>query len=156
MIITGLLPCLLFGFVLRRGRFCVTGALRDVCIAHKARWMVAFLITIGVQAVGVAALQSTGAITRSFEELPWLAVIVGSLIFGVSIVAAGGCATGTWYRAGESLVGSWIVLVGYAAAAAMIKYGALKPMNDAVRGVTAPVTPSTTHWASPAGCWWHC
>ncbi|MGO4956899.1 YeeE/YedE family protein [Luteococcus sp. Sow4_B9] len=151
MIITGLLLGVIFGFVLQRGRFCVTGAFRDVWIAHKTRWMVAFLVTIAVQAVGVAALQSAGIITLSFDNLPWLAVIVGSLIFGVSIVAAGGCATGTWYRAGEGLVGSWIALVGYAAGAAMIKYGALKPVNEAVRSVTVPVT--TIHDALGISSW---
>lgn len=151
MVYTGLLLGIIFGFVLQRGRFCVTGAFRDVWIAHKTRWLVAFLITIAVQAVGVAALQSTGVITLSFSNLPWLAVIVGSLIFGVSIVAAGGCATGTWYRAGEGLVGSWIALVGYAVAAAMMKYGALKPINDAVRGVTVPVT--TIHGALGISSW---
>lgn len=140
MSLTGLLLGAVLGFVLQRGRFCVTGAFRDVFIARKTRWLTAFLIVIAVQSVGVFALQSAGIIELSFKSLPWLAVIVGSLIFGISIVLAGGCATGTYYRAGEGLVGSWIALVAYAGFSAVMKYGALKPVNDGMRAETAPVT----------------
>ncbi|OYO00498.1 sulfur transporter [Enemella evansiae] len=140
MSLTGLLLGALLGFVLQRGRFCVTGAFRDVFLARKTRWLTAFLIVIAVQSVGVFALQSAGIIELSFKALPWLAVIVGSLIFGISIVLAGGCATGTYYRAGEGLVGSWVALVAYAGFAAVMKYGVLKPVNDGMRAETVPVT----------------
>ncbi|NNG20997.1 YeeE/YedE family protein [Naumannella sp. ID2617S] len=140
MSLTGLLLGALLGFVLQRGRFCVTGAFRDVFLARKTRWLTAFLIVIAVQSVGVFALQSAGIIQLSFKALPWLAVIVGSLVFGVSIVLAGGCATGTYYRAGEGLVGSWIALVAYAGFSAVMKYGALKPFNDGLREETVPAT----------------
>ena len=43
-----------------------------------------------------------------------LGTIIGAFIFGIGIVLAGGCATGTWYRAGEGLIGSWVALVLYA------------------------------------------
>lgn len=152
MVYTGLLLGALFGFILQRGRFCVTGAFRDVWIAHRTRWFVAFLIAIAVQSVGIAALQQFGVVELSFSELPWLAVTLGSLVFGVAIVAAGGCATGTWYRAGEGLVGSWIALVGYAVTAAIMKFGALKGVNTAVRGVTVPVT--TLQDALGISVWW--
>ena len=42
-----------------------------------------------------------------YEEFSVLGAIVGSYLFGIGIVLAGGCATGTWYRAGEGLLGSW-------------------------------------------------
>lgn len=140
MPISGLLIGVLLGFVLQRGRFCVTGAFRDVFLSGRTRFLTAFLIVIAVQSVGVAALQQAGVIHLTWKPLPWLAVIVGGLIFGVSIVLAGGCATGTYYRAGEGLVGSWIALVGYAAFAGAMKYGALKPLNDGLRAETLPIT----------------
>lgn len=140
MPLTGLLLGALLGFVLQRGRFCVTGAFRDVFLTRRTRWLTAFLIVIAVQSVGVFALQSAGIIQLSFKPLPWLAVIVGSLVFGISIVLAGGCATGTYYRAGEGLVGSWIALVGYAGVSGVMKYGALKPVNDGLRAQTVPAT----------------
>lgn len=140
MILTGLVLGIALGFVMQRGRFCVTGAFRDAWIAKKTRWLTAFLIVIAVQSAGVFALQSAGVITLEQKSLPWVAVIVGSFIFGFAIVLAGGCATGTYYRAGEGLVGSWLALAGYATFSAVMKYGALKPVNDGVRDLKAPVT----------------
>ena len=49
---------------------------------------------------------------------------------------AGGCATGTWYRAGEGLIGSWIALVLYAVTAAITKTGILKPVMDKINQPT--------------------
>ncbi len=49
---------------------------------------------------------------------------------------AGGCATGTWYRAGEGLIGSWIALVLYAVTAAITKTGILKQVMDKINQPT--------------------
>ncbi|WP_409483180.1 YeeE/YedE family protein [Arsenicicoccus dermatophilus] len=140
MALTGLLLGALLGLVLQRGRFCVTGAFRDLWVARNSRWFTAFLIVVAVQSVGVFALQSLGVITLAAKPLPLVATAVGGLIFGFAIVLAGGCATGTYYRAGEGLVGSWIALGMYALLAAVMKYGPLKPVNDTVRSWTVPVT----------------
>ncbi|MSS45683.1 YeeE/YedE family protein [Cutibacterium sp. WCA-380-WT-3A] len=140
MILTGLLVGIAFGFVLQRGRFCVTNAFRQVWVAKSTTWMTAFLLVIAIQAVGVTTLIQLGVIHLSWKPLPWLGVIVGGLLFGVSIVLAGGCATGTWFRSGEGLVGSWIALVFYAVGAAAMKYGALVGVNNSVRSFKAPVT----------------
>ncbi|MER2238058.1 MAG: YeeE/YedE thiosulfate transporter family protein, partial [Psychrobacillus sp.] len=53
------------------------------------------------------------------------ATIIGAFIFGIGIILAGGCATGTWYRAGEGLIGSWIALAFYMLMAAIMKSGPL-------------------------------
>lgn len=152
MVLTGLLLGIAFGFVLQRGRFCVTGAFRDVWIARRSRWLIAFLIVIAVQAGGVFALQSAGVLTLPTRDVALTAVIVGSLLFGVGIVLAGGCATGTYYRAGEGLVGSWLALGMYALFAAVMKNGALSPVNDGLRGQT--VEAQTIHGTLGISPWW--
>lgn len=139
MILTGLLLGAVLGFVLQRGRFCVTGAFRDVFVTRNTRWLTAFLIVVAVQSVGIFALTAIGAIHPVNKDLPILAVILGGFVFGFAIVMAGGCATGTYYRAGEGLVGSWLALVTYAGSSAMMKTGILKPFNDGVRSVTVPM-----------------
>lgn len=139
MIITGLLLGAVLGFVLQRGRFCVTGAFRDVFVTRNTRWLTAFLIVVAVQSVGIFALVGLGAIHPVTKDLPILAVILGGFVFGFAIVMAGGCATGTYYRAGEGLVGSWLALITYAGASAMMKTGLLKGFNDGVRSVTVPL-----------------
>ncbi|QQS00907.1 MAG: YeeE/YedE family protein [Austwickia sp.] len=151
MIITGLLLGALLGFVLQRGRFCVTGAFRDVFVTRNTLWLTAFLLVIAVQAVGLAILTATGVVTPKVAPLPLLGVVIGGLIFGYAIVMAGGCATGTYYRAGEGLVGSWLALIGYAGTSAAMKYGVLKPVNDGLRGITVPAT--TIHGTLGIAMW---
>ena len=48
---------------------------------------------------------------------------------------AGGCATGTWYRAGEGLIGSWAALGFYMLTAAMMKTGVLAGVTTSVSSV---------------------
>ncbi|MFD1955644.1 YeeE/YedE thiosulfate transporter family protein [Paenibacillus thailandensis] len=139
MIVTGLLCGGLLGFVMQRGRFCLTGGFRDMYIAKDNRMFYALLIAITVQSVGVFALIRLGLIQFNAGDFPWLATVLGSFIFGIGIILAGGCATGTWYRAGEGLIGSWIALFGYMAMAAMMKSGALVPVNDGIKEVAVPV-----------------
>ena len=113
MILTGLVLGALLGIVMQRGRFCVTGMLRDVFLQRSWRTFTALLVVITVHAVGLAALTTLGVISPDYPSFMPLAVVVGGFMFGVGIILAGGCASGTWYRSGEGLVGSWIALAMY-------------------------------------------
>ncbi|MGE7601659.1 YeeE/YedE thiosulfate transporter family protein [Peribacillus sp. NPDC097675] len=130
MIVLGIICGLLLGFVLQRGRFCVVGAYRDLLIARDGRMFLATFIVIAIQSIGVYALRDTGVIQFGNDGFPWLGTILGGFIFGVGMVLAGGCATGTWYRAGEGMIGSWVALFGYMLGAAMTKYGVWKATGD--------------------------
>lgn len=52
MILSGLICGALLGFVMQRGRFCLTGGFRDMYIAKNNRMFYALLIAISVQSVG--------------------------------------------------------------------------------------------------------
>ena len=138
MILTGLLCGALLGFVMQRGRFCLTGGFRDMYIAKDNRMFYALLIAIAIQAIGAYTLIQFGVIEFSAGAFSWAAVIVGSFIFGIGIILAGGCATGTWYRAGEGLLGSWIALIGYMGMSAIMKSGPLASLNESARSVQLP------------------
>lgn len=135
MLISGLIVGLVFGFILQRGRFCVTGAFRDLWVAKSTWWLGAFISAVAVEAVGVALLNSLGVIdvSAAVSQFSPLATIAGGLIFGFGIVLAGGCATGTYYRAGEGLIGSWFALMTYALFAAVFKYGPLAEVTKTIR-----------------------
>ena len=60
MILTGLFCGALLGFVMQRGRFCLTGGFRDMYIAKDNRMFYALLIAIAVQSVGVYTLIHLG------------------------------------------------------------------------------------------------
>ena len=140
MLITGLVLGTVLGYVMQRGRFCVTGMLRDIFTLKTWRGFVALLVVIAVHAVGLAALTSLGAITPEVDDFAPFAVVIGGFLLGVGIVLAGGCASGTWYRSGEGLVGSWIALLTYGLSAAAMKAGALQGINSALREYTVPLT----------------
>lgn len=53
MLFTGLLCGFLLGFVMQRGRFCITGAFRDLYVTKNSRMFVALLIAITVQSIGI-------------------------------------------------------------------------------------------------------
>lgn len=89
-----------------------------------------------MQAVGVYALVESGHLSIAIKDVSLISVIGGSLVFGIGIVLAGGCATGTWYRAAEGLIGSLIALIFYMLSAAVVKYGALKEFYGEAKGIT--------------------
>ena len=140
MLITGLAVGAVLGFVMQRGRFCVTGFLRDIFTQRTWRGVTALLVVIAVHAVGLTALMSAGVIDPVVSDFAPLAVIIGGFVFGLGIVLAGGCASGTWYRSGEGLVGSWIALAMYALSSAAMNYGPLSGMNDWLGGFTVGAT----------------
>lgn len=138
---TGILCGLLLGFVMQRGRFCITGAFRDLYIAKNNKMFIALLIAITVQSVGFFALKEWGGLSvEPAEKLAIIAVLVGAYLFGIGIVLAGGCATGTWYRAGEGLIGSWVALFTYMLFSAAMRTGPLKEWNASLRSQTVEHT----------------
>lgn len=135
MILTGLLVGALLGFVLQRGRWCLTGGFRDMYIAKDNRMFYALLLAITVQSVIVYALIAAGKIQFTAGTFSLVAIISGAFVFGIGIILAGGCATGTWYRAGEGLIGSWAALGFYMLTAAMMKTGVLAGVTTSVSSV---------------------
>lgn len=123
---------ILLGFVLQRTRFCMTGGFRDMYLSKNNKMFYAFLIAIAVQSLGVLGLVQAGLIPLTYKEFSLLAVVLGSFLFGIGIILASGCATGTWYRAGEGLIGSWIALAMYMLFSSIMKYGALNGFQKSV------------------------
>ncbi|MDD7544652.1 YeeE/YedE family protein [Actinobacillus porcinus] len=134
--ITGLLCGFLFGFVLQRGRFCITGAFRDMYVTKNNKMFIALLIAITVQSVGFFLLNEIGVLNVApAENFAPIAVLIGAFVFGIGIVLAGGCATGTWYRAGEGLIGSWVALIVYMLFSAMMRTGPLGELNSGLKSL---------------------
>ena len=152
MILTGLLVGAILGVVMQRGRFCVTGMSRDIFLQRSWRGFVALLVVIAVHAIGLAALTSTGVIAPDHTTFAPAAVIVGGFLFGLGIILAGDCASGTWYRSAEGLVGSWIALAMYALSAAAMKYGALRGLDTWMKSWDTGLT--TILKALGVSPWW--
>ncbi|PWC23219.1 MULTISPECIES: thiosulfate utilization transporter TsuA/YeeE [Brenneria] len=135
-IFSGLLCGALLGFVMQRGRFCLTGGFRDMYIAKNNRIFYALLIAIAIQSVGVFALIAAGRLSYDAGAFPWFGTVLGSYVFGIGIIMAGGCATGTWYRAGEGLIASWIALFAYMLSSAVMRSEHLTAFNRQIKSLS--------------------
>lgn len=51
--LSGLFLGVLLGFVMQRGRFCLAGGLRDLYLFRDSRMLIAILIVISVQSIGL-------------------------------------------------------------------------------------------------------
>ncbi|MCL1948726.1 MAG: YeeE/YedE family protein, partial [Turicibacter sp.] len=86
MVITGLLVGGVLGLVLQRGRFCFTGAFRDVLISKDSLILKALLLSIAVHAIGILALSGLDIISPNVGQFSGVAVIAGGFIFGLGII----------------------------------------------------------------------
>ncbi len=125
-----------FGFVLQRGRFCLNSAFRDVLYIKDVTIVRAYLLALVIATVGANLLEQFGVLRldQGRQELAWFANILGGYLFGIGMVFAGGCASGTWYRVGEGLVGSWMAALGFMLGAAAVRNGALSGPFAYLRG----------------------
>src|SRR5574341_297873 len=110
-----------FGIVLQRSRFCFASAFRDLFLFGEGRVLKGIIIGMAVAAVGFALIMgklvvdplTTGALPARAGVYPLsVATILGGFLFGLGMVVAGGCASGTLYRIGEGYVASLVTLVG--------------------------------------------
>lgn len=96
-----------FGFILQRSRFCFTAAMRDPSLTGSTSVTKAVLVAFAITTIGFAAIKY-GAFSKglpipgmSYVVPISLATAVGAFIFGIGMVIAGGCASGTLMRVGE-------------------------------------------------------
>jgi len=109
-----------FGITVQRSRFCFTSAFRDFFLLGQTRMIKGILVGLAVCTVGFVMVMSTvspdpgfGAPPSDANVLPvGLSTLVAGTLFGVGMVLAGGCVSGSLYRMGEGYVGSWIAIGG--------------------------------------------
>jgi uncharacterized membrane protein YedE/YeeE len=113
---------LAFGFVLQRGRFCFASAFRDLFLLGHGRNMKGVLFGLAIASVGFAVVMArqvplldSGFFPPTANVLPaGLHTALGGLLFGIGMVLAGGCVSGSLYRMGEGYVASWVAFAGLA------------------------------------------
>jgi uncharacterized protein len=108
------------GMLLQRGRLCFAGAFRDLFLMKNGTMMRAIIVGLAIMAPVFALIESRAVPEPSFGALPAGAHVVplglnlaaGGLLFGIGMVVAGGCVSGTLYRIGEGYLASWASLGG--------------------------------------------
>jgi len=108
------------GLVLQRGRLCFAGAFRDLFLMRNGGMLRAILVGLAIAAPIFALIESRavpepsfGAVAAGAHVVPLgLNLPVGGVLFGIGMVVAGGCVSGTLYRIGEGYLASWASLFG--------------------------------------------
>lgn len=111
---------LALGIILQRSRLCFAGAFRDLFLIRDGRLLRGILVALMASSVGFWLFMSRLVPDPSFGSLPPMAhvvpvglhLVVGGLLFGVGMVVAGGCVSGTLFRVGEGYVASMVALAG--------------------------------------------
>lgn len=103
LFITGLA----FGYILQRSRFCFTASMRDPYLTGSTTLTRAVLIAFAITTIGFTAIKygyfSKGLPVPGMSYVVPIsfATIAGAFMFGIGMVIAGGCASGTLMRVGE-------------------------------------------------------
>src|SRR5574342_555789 len=89
-----------YGMMLQYGRFCFASASRDLFAAGVPRMAVGILVALIFFSIIQATLAATNMST--FHPAPFgIHTLISGMIFGVGMVLAGGCASGSLYKIGE-------------------------------------------------------
>jgi uncharacterized membrane protein YedE/YeeE len=100
------------GFVLHRSRFCFARVFREPFMTAEGDMTKAMILTLAI-AMPLGSLLIQHNTVDPYAAIPvtyWLGSLLGGFIFGVGMVFAGGCATGSLWRAAEGHVKLMIVM----------------------------------------------
>ena len=101
---------LVYGMCLQYGRFCFSSAFRDLFAVGVPRMAVGIMIATVLFAFVGAFVTATGLSTFHAAPTSIHATIAG-FIFGVGMVFAGGCASGSLYKTGEGNMNALLVVL---------------------------------------------
>ena len=108
------------GFAIQKSRFCFASSFRDLFLFGSGQNMKGVIIAIIIASIGFVGILSwilpsplPGEYPSSAHVLPvGLSTIIAGTLFGIGMVTAGGCVSGTIYRIAEGYVASVVTMVG--------------------------------------------
>ena len=99
-----------YGMMLQYGRFCFASASRDLFAAGVPRMAVGVLIALMFFSIIQASLNATNMST--FHPAPFgIHMLIAGVVFGLGMVLAGGCASGSLYKVGEGNMTNLLAVV---------------------------------------------
>ncbi|MBK5225660.1 MAG: YeeE/YedE family protein [Thermoleophilia bacterium] len=100
----------IFGILQQYGRFCFASAWRDLIMVKVPRMFVGIMVGMMTFSI-IAVFIFTYYPERYHTSQLGLHGLIGGLLFGLGMVFAGGCATGSLYKTGEGNMISLVVLL---------------------------------------------
>ncbi len=112
------------GFVFQRSRFCMVNGFREPFMTGDARMGKAVAISVIIGTLGIAIIKYMGLRPEMLYVTPcfWWGALIGGFIFGMGMVVAGGCGTGSLWRVGEGQVKLIVVATMFALSNSIFRY----------------------------------
>ena len=112
-----------FGFVFQRSRLCLVRAFREPFMTGDGEHTRAAALAIVVSMLGFAILKFTDLKDKGEWVFPAAGAgsLLGGLIFGIGMVLAGGCGSGSIWRVGEGQVKLAAAVVTFALGASLTR-----------------------------------
>ncbi len=106
----------LLGFILHRSRLCFARAFREPFMTAEGDMTKAVILALAI-GIPLAAILFEKKVIDPYSAIPstfWIGSLAGGLIFGIGMIFAGGCGTGSLWRMGEGHLKLWVTMFFYA------------------------------------------
>jgi uncharacterized membrane protein YedE/YeeE len=104
------------GFILHRSRFCFARVFREPFMTGEGTMTKAMILALAL-GIPVSSLLLQQETLDPYLAIPapfWLGSVVGGVVFGIGMVFAGGCASGSLWRMGEGHLKLWVAVFFFA------------------------------------------
>lgn len=98
------------GFIMHRSRLCFARAFREPFMTAEGEMTKAVIFGLAI-AIPLAALLFKAKVIDPYIAIPasfWFGSLVGGVLFGIGMIFAGGCASGSLWRMGEGHIKLWV------------------------------------------------
>ena len=132
--LSGLLVGGAVGFAVRHARLCSFGAIEDALMGGDSRRLRIFGLALGIAVLGTQGLilghvLDPDLISYTPSALPLVAIVAGSLMFGIGMAMVGTCGFGSLVRLGTGDLRSLIVVIVLGATAYATLRGVLSGLR---------------------------
>lgn len=141
-LLSGLLFGVLFGYFLKRSRFCATGITRDIVMEGRTYnfiYIPAIIFTEAFLYFGVVGSEAVPA--PALAPFSLFRIALGSLMFGIGAVLCNGCIASSLIKCGDGRLIGWLSVAVFTVSAYTAKVGALKSITGQLN--TIAVVPDT-------------
>lgn len=135
--ISGLFLGMIFGFLLKRGRFCPTGLLRDIYMEKNYYNIVIMLALIFTQGFIYSLFVGQNMITKDYlMPFSLLGVGFGAFIFGFGAVMTNGCLTSSLLKSGDGRIIGILSVIVFMISGYIATVGKLVPITKYFESIT--------------------
>lgn len=141
-LLSGLLFGILFGYFLKRSRFCATGITRDIVMEGRTYNFIYIPAIIFTEAFLYFLLVGNEAVPApALAPFSLFRIALGSLMFGIGAVLCNGCIASSLIKCGDGRLIGWLSVAVFTVSAYIAKVGALKSITGQLN--TIAVVPDT-------------